>query len=168
MKSSKKFLFYVVVGGFLVFFSLIVGVFMRDWHEGYKYERKIIEGQEQYEQIVADYKKELREDIYGGETPEETLKMFVEALRQEDVELASKYFFVDASGDRSKWVKGLSKAKEEGRINQIADAIESAVPFQSPYEGRYQFVVKDENEQVINTVFLVFNKEAQIWKIERL
>lgn len=46
---------------------------------------------------VLDYndkqlEKKYKEDQYGGATPEETLKLFVEALEKKDFELASKYY----------------------------------------------------------------------------
>lgn len=34
-------------------------------------------------------------DTYGGDTPEETLRLFVEALEKKDYELASKYYVVE-------------------------------------------------------------------------
>ena len=33
-----------------------------------------------------------RQDVYGGNTPEETLQLFITALEKDDLELASKYF----------------------------------------------------------------------------
>lgn len=46
---------------------------------------------------VLDYndkqlERKYKEDQYGGATPEETLKLFVEALEKKDFELASKYY----------------------------------------------------------------------------
>jgi len=38
---------------------------------------------------------QYRADNYGGATPEETLRLFVEALEKRDFELASKYFVVE-------------------------------------------------------------------------
>jgi len=39
----------------------------------------------------------MSEDTYGGKTPEETLNLFIEALKKEDLELASKYFVLLAT-----------------------------------------------------------------------
>ena len=36
-----------------------------------------------------------RQDKYGGKTPEETFDMFLDALRKEDIDLASKYFVLN-------------------------------------------------------------------------
>ena len=43
------------------------------------------ETQKNYEKYLAweeNYKKAMTEDTYGGKTPEETLKMFIEALKK--------------------------------------------------------------------------------------
>jgi len=39
--------------------------------------------------------KEYAADTYGGETPKETYGMFLQALKTEDIDLASKYFVLD-------------------------------------------------------------------------
>ena len=40
----------------------------------------------------AELEEAYRNDPYGGETPEETLRLYVEALESKDYDLASKYF----------------------------------------------------------------------------
>ncbi len=57
-----------------------------------KYQRQTQKQYEAYLKWEDNYKTALKNDTYGGKTPEETLKMFIEALKKEDVELASKYF----------------------------------------------------------------------------
>ena len=55
-----------------------------------------------YYNSIAPYTREenrleaLRKaDVYGGKTPEETLNMYIEALKKGDIELASKYVVVE-------------------------------------------------------------------------
>lgn len=52
-----------------------------------------------YMEYIAKHDAELeaayKADTYGGATPEETLKLFIEALEKKDYELASKYFVVE-------------------------------------------------------------------------
>ncbi|MEX0934135.1 MAG: hypothetical protein WD003_02700, partial [Candidatus Paceibacterota bacterium] len=43
----------------------------------------------------ADLEEQYKNDTFGGETPEETLELFIAALEAEDIELASKYFLPD-------------------------------------------------------------------------
>jgi len=44
---------------------------------------------------IQEQAEEYANDTYGGETPEETYKMFLQALKMEDIDLASKYFILD-------------------------------------------------------------------------
>jgi len=43
----------------------------------------------------SDLEAAYKADTYGGETPEETLRLFIDALEKKDYELASKYFVVE-------------------------------------------------------------------------
>lgn len=44
------------------------------------------------EKIMSEWERQYREDTYGGATPEETLRLFIDALQKGDTELAAKYF----------------------------------------------------------------------------
>jgi len=54
--------------------------------------------------------KQYAEDTFGGDTPEETLRLFVEALKKRDTDLAAKYFVLDK---QPKWKTDLAKIKEK-------------------------------------------------------
>ena len=62
--------------------------------------------------------KKMKKDIHGGKTPEETYGLFVSALKQRDLELASKYFIV---GDQSEKLEEFKKLKEKGEINKYIE-----------------------------------------------
>ena len=42
------------------------------------------------QQEIENIKKEIADDPYGGDTPEETLRLFIDALKQGDTDLAAK------------------------------------------------------------------------------
>lgn len=44
---------------------------------------------------IQEQVEEYAADTYGGETPEETYGMFLQALKMKDIDLASKYFILD-------------------------------------------------------------------------
>jgi len=54
---------------------------------------------EEYLRYYDALKQAYAEDKYGGETPEETLQLFIDALKAEDIELASKYFVVEKQAE---------------------------------------------------------------------
>lgn len=59
----------------------------------------------QVRKLTAPYKN----DKYGGKTPEETFDLFLDALRKEDIDLASKYFVIPK---RDNWEKSLEEYKK--------------------------------------------------------
>ena len=61
-------------------------------------------------------------DTYGGKTPEETYDMFIEALKKDDVELASKYFVLESQDD---WLKTLQEYEKEGILLSFAEELEN-------------------------------------------
>ena len=84
-----------VLAGLIIWVMLNLGPWLRSWQD----ERAAKSAQEQLEKLY-------REDKYGGKTPEETFDMFIAALEQGDIELASKYFVLEKQDD---WFKTLSQ-----------------------------------------------------------
>ncbi len=54
--------------------------------------------------------KQYKEDTYGGDTPEATLKLFVEALEKKDFQLAAKYYIPEKQPEA---LKKISSAPQE-------------------------------------------------------
>ena len=134
------------------------------------------ETQKNYEKYLAweeNYKKAMTEDVYGGKTPEETLKMFIEALKKEDIELASRYFALETNTQnpdyltRNKIINTLQEKKQKGKLQYIIDSLSRAVPdsTKSIYEGDYGFIVYEKGE-IISEINMEFNKESGVWKIQ--
>ena len=92
-KPKRKYWKFVI--GFLIIIVVVAGGFFV-WEKYFSSQAKINrETQKNYEKYLEwerNYEKAMKEDTYGGKTPEETLRMFIEALKKEDIELASKYF----------------------------------------------------------------------------
>jgi hypothetical protein len=116
---------------------------------------------EEYERAMAD--------TYGGKTPQETLDMFVDALRKGDVELASKYFMLDDNLSREKWVDYLANIKQKGLLVIMADDVaQEARPLGSSREGAFAFALFNKDGTVGVQILMQFNKYSQVWKIESL
>ncbi len=120
-----------------------------------------------------DYQKQVEEayknDTYGGATPEETLRLFIEALKAEDIELASKYFALDDNLSRYKWVEFLENIKQRELLQVMANDIESkAVSVGASYEGNYAFEIYNNDGTVAVTIELTKNPYSNIWKVESL
>lgn len=106
-------------------------------------------------------------DTYGGKTPQETLDLFVAALRAGDVELASKYFVPDDRGSREKWVAYLRDVQAKKLLTAMADDIATkAKPAGSSYEGNFGYEIYNSQGLVSLAIELV--SRGLVWKIESL
>ena len=116
---------------------------------------------------LADYNTYLdkfKNDTIGGKTPEETLKMFVAALKKGDVELASQYFSLDDKGSRQKWVDYLKSVQSKNLLVTMANDIEKeARPFGNASSGRFTYKIYDKDGTVGVTIDL--SKNIDTWKI---
>lgn len=118
--------------------------------------------QEKYERLMAA-------DLAGGATPEETLRLLVEALRAGDRERAASYFLLDENGSRKIWEEAL-QAKSNEELIEIADIVAGAEarPESSISENYFKFVVRGENGVVGASINTKFNTFSKVWKIESL
>ena len=167
---SKSYLKHIV--GLLGLIVLAGGSFFV-WNgyfsEGAKYSRQVEENTNKYIEWEKNYTKAMTEDVYGGKTPQETLDMFIDALKKEDVELASKYFMLNSVGQiNQEWVDGLKKAKEEGKLQEIAKELETARPAGSAMTGYFGFEVRDTDNNLIADINMQLNELSKVWKIESL
>lgn len=166
--------FFTFVGVFLVMVLIVSGgyfVWNKYFSEAEKAQRFAEEQIRIQEETEKAYVEAMTADTYGGRTPQETLNLFVEALRAEDIELASKYFLLDENLSREKWTARLTDIKDRGLLGLMAQDIISKA--QSDLENRlnendFKFVLYDDNGRVGARVDMHFNKYSQVWKIESL
>lgn len=99
------------IAGFAALLILGLGVFYGIQYYQYRKNPEL-----QAEKYMEDLKRQYAEDTYGGSTPEETLQLFIDALKKGDIELASKYFAIEEQG---KWEEKLSNIKSRGQIDTM-------------------------------------------------
>lgn len=122
-----------------------------------------------YTELEQKYVEAMTNDTYGGKTPQETLDMFVEALRAEDVELASKYFALDDNLSREKWIESLSDIKNRELLTKMATDIQNeAKPFGDANEEKFSYALFNSDGIVEVLITLHFNQYSGVWKIENL
>jgi len=175
-KNSKK--FWVMIGVFAAFIFLIAASLL--WKNYWSPEAKSLRAtQENYAKATKalnEFEAAMRADTYGGKTPEETLQMFIDALKKGDVELASKYFMLETNTQdpnyltRKKWEEGLRKVRENGNLTEIITILEKAEPDPAAAINKdyYVFSARNEKRLVIVDVDLFFNKYSGVWKIQSL
>src|SRR3990167_4710898 len=171
IKTYWKFVF-----GFLGITVLVFGGFFvwdRYLSPSAKSQRQMEKQYEAYMEWEEKYKQAMREDTYGGKTPEETLKMFIEALKKEDIELASKYFALDTNENseyyltRKKWEETLERAKKEGKLREIINTVLRAIPTENQelLGNTFWFSVYDDRGNVELLIELSRNSQSKVWKI---
>ena len=129
-----------------------------------------------YQTYVQNYEDAMRADTDGGKTPEETLQLFIQALKAGDVDLASRYFMLETNESdpdyltRKKWEEALQQSKKEEKLNSIADLLSRAVVDRDgiAYETDYKFSVFNEKAEMEAYINMEFNKYSNVWKIESM
>jgi hypothetical protein len=142
----------VVAGGYLI------------WSRYFKYDPV-----RAYEKAEKAYVEAMTADTYGGKTPQETLDLFVAALRAGDVELASKYFMLDDNLSRQGWVDYLTAVKEKGLLSKMAEDIATkSVPGNITNEAEFGYVLFNKDGTVGVQIDMRLNTYTKAWKIEGL
>lgn len=95
-------------------------------------------------------------DTYGGATPQETLRMYIEAVEKGDYELASKYFVLDRQEQTKTGFEGASKENIQKYLDTLRQALSS--------EGSYSS--KKDTYGIHVPVLIEFKLyPSDIWKI---
>lgn len=100
-------------------------------------------------------------DIYGGSTPEETLALFVDALKKGNIDLASKYFVVDKEQIAA---DALLIQKQNGTLAQIVDFALQAKNGKSIDDHTY-FLNKINQDPKMNSGIVLIKGLNNKWKI---
>jgi len=174
---NKK--YWKFVAGFLGIIIVVVGGFFV-WEKYFspqaKLNRQNAENYQKYLDWQANYEKAMKEDTYGGKTPEETLQMFIEALKKEDIELASKYFSLETDTQspdylsRKKWENYLREVSNKNLLQQMANDIEKDTKplTKTPNDKEFSYALFNEDGTVGISIDLKFNEYSNVWKIENL
>ena len=115
----------------------------------------------QAEEFVKAWERAYREDTYGGITPEETLQLFIDALKKGDTDLAAKYFLVD---DQEKWRMNLLTTKENNKLELMIEDLENLVRGKTTNSEVF-FVLTDKTNTVTIQMIIGENPYTKKWKI---
>jgi len=134
--------------------------------------RKAEKNTEDFIKIYEGWEKQLSEDKYGGKTPQETLDMFIEALRSGDLELASKFFSPEIDEDNPEeltWqghLEYLKSIKEKGYLERMVNDLENYDNEENYTENTHLFIYRNEEGSTGIQIAVHFNKDSGVWKIE--
>lgn len=168
--SRKRFLKFALA--FVLIIAVVFGIIFS--YENYfspeaKFQKEQKQNYEKYLAWKEKYEKAMTEDTYGGKTPEETLQMFIDALKKGDVELASKYFVLREDGKPdAKWLNLLIKIKNDGNLQKMSEDLQKYNLAKKTFDSYYVFVYYNKDGGVGLQLTMKFNNLAKIWKIESL
>lgn len=153
----------VMIIGMAVIIAALGLFFVWKWFGGYLEYRN-------YNDMEKRYVQAMTADKNGGKTPQETLNMFVDALKKEDVELAASYFMLDDNLSRDKWIETLAIFKEKGLLDDMAgDLGKSKEDIKNRIdENDYKFNIYNDDGTVGGWIDMRFNNYSKVWKIESL
>ena len=135
---------------------MVAGFFFLVWANDYH----IGSEQKSAEQYLKDLKRAYDEDTYGGKTPEETLALFISALKKGDIDLAAKYMIIE---EQEKILSDLQEAKNTGMLNQVAQNL-SLAKLSSREDNSATFSVVD-SKNVLQYQASFVKAPNGIWKI---
>jgi hypothetical protein len=165
-KQNKKIIF--ILGTCFVILFLIFGFYYLNNNSNNK-EESLEEKYKKVEETLSSYQKKLEADNYGGKTPQETLNLFIQALEKEDIEEASKYFWIDMKNSKDVWKNALLKAKEEKKLMDIVSLLKKAQYEEgSSSQDVAWFSVKNKDGLAEYSIVLKLNRNTGVWKIEEM
>jgi len=112
------------------------------------------------EQELKELERRYAEDTYGGSTPEETLQLFIDALKRGDVELASKLFALE---EQEKWNQELSRIKQRGSLQLMIEDLLKATKSKQEEDQVFFTVTNDKN--VVTVLIDIRKNIGGKWKI---
>ena len=122
-----------------------------------------------YWQYLENQSKQLEEayrnDPYGGDTPEETLRLYVEALENNDQKLAAKYFIPENQKEElARYSEGIASGGLKAFVNAYRNG--KVIPPEAVgSSGIYEFELFEPGETVPFGLRLIQNEFTGKWKI---
>ena len=173
-------------------FVIVFGVLIWVGNNTEKLNEKIRDWQSQkYEQALQKYIDEMRAryaaDTDGGKTLEETIDLFINALKAGDIEKASKYYVLEKQEEELNFLRKISM--ENGNVQQslefYVDLMKNGIKkcndqmdrFTISYyyvstedrvlgvKGRSEKILVPAGEKSLRSESFSFNSYANIWKI---
>jgi hypothetical protein len=138
-----------LLAGILAFYAIAM---FKDW----QYRRGLDQSRQMYDEWQEEFYQQALADNVGGKTPQDTLRMYIEAVEKGDYELASKYFILEKQEKELTMLKGLEKEKLDFYLSVLKDSLDS--------EGGYSW---DKKGFVIREPVLVDFAlyPSEVWKL---
>ncbi len=157
-KTAERRDYWRMVSTFLLLLlaGLAVHLALR-WYDYSQQEKHIRDLAEVLKQEqAADYAAAMA-DTYGGQTPQETLQMYIDAVEKGDYELASKYFIGDKQNE---WKTQLILIRDSGKLTEFLE------PLKESMKAEGEFSLDKTTFSIHSPVLISFKIYPNgVWKI---
>lgn len=113
-------------------------------------------------EIMAEWERQYREDTYGGITPQETLNLFIDALKKGDTNLAARYFVPD---EYEKWRNELNEFSHTGSFDEMIRELQQT---KMTVTGNTAFFTLVRQNDLPSELVMHKNLQTGVWKITEL
>ena len=172
--SKKKVWFVVIAVAAVILVLACIFAWFGYFSPEARGERASQKQAEQAQRALDELEEAMRNDTYGGATPEETLQLFIAALEAGDIDLASKYFTLEDNMNdpdyltRRKWENIFLEIKNGENLERLASDLKQYARLGDiSNENTSGFVLYNDD----GTVGLQINMKRSssgVWKIESL
>ncbi|MEX1014625.1 MAG: hypothetical protein WDZ80_05700 [Candidatus Paceibacterota bacterium] len=159
-KKTKKWKRYILIS-LSLFFVIVLSLFIASRYIIWRDNKNINNALEEIEKIEEDIYQQQLNDNYGGETPQETLEMYIKALESRDYELASKYFVL---GEQEKNLNFLIESNQEN-LNSLINLLREVNKSPESLVESGKFSMRSSTE--LGPFFYIYFEKSinDIWKI---
>lgn len=149
---------FAIIAG--IYILAIIGIVGNVEYKKFKEKRSI----KQWEESL---KKPYKEDVYGGKTPEQTWQMFLTALKNNDIELASKYFVVEKQEEiKNRLQESIKLNRFESAIEKLSGKLIREKNYLQDKRAYFYIPIKNsEGEIEAYSVIFYLNPYTKVWKI---
>jgi len=158
-KRSK--IFWIIV---IILFVLMLTELGLRYYDRWHGQKRVEELARELERIESERTAALAADTIGGETPQETLRMFIDAVEAGDYELESKYFVIEKQEEAKKELRAL---KENNNLNMYLGILEKAEANDEIKNGHFRMISKLESGPPDYFVDFFLYPSGN-WKIEEI
>jgi len=146
-------IFFKKVGKFLLLTAIALFISYLGAESGYqvKHRLELWKTAQNFELFNKSLIDLFKNDRDGGATPEETFNLFIDALKNEDVDLAVKYFVLDPERRINAW-EDLTKLKSEGRLKEYGEW----------FPAWEDMIVKNTGENSVSVEFYWTQEEEEV------
>lgn len=111
----------------------------------------------------------LENDTYGGQTPQETIDLFIAALEKRDLELAAKYFKRRFDGNEDPAIlENIKKLDDKEMLPEVINDLKGAKMNGDIELSTATYDVFEKNGELKYQFVLYKGTKTPVWKIEAL